>query len=268
MIAAALRVVLEGRALYLALPWLNRALAGRRGHCSHDHPIGGSHHVPQARHQLSPRQQPGLRARASCRVGAAPARWQRAPRPFDDAAARARPDRSAARPGLQDLPRAGARRARADEAGAPHARGAAQPRQGRSLRRGPRAAARRHAGEGARRARGDARADDGSRARDPHPGAAAADGPGARAPPGMKALRYAVAVLALLVAGVAQAQVAGPPAWLQQLDLSQAQQDQLFEIFYRLAPVVREHLQASRRVYGLLTAEQRAQALKLPIRYE
>jgi Spy/CpxP family protein refolding chaperone len=126
----------------------------------------------------------------------------------------------------------------------------------------------------------------------------------------MKPLRTAAAVLALLVAAAAQAQQAGPPAWLQQLDLTQAQQEEVFQIFYRLAPVIRERLQASRRaheeledlaiaagldsdrgraafgaeaealaevaelrleamrrVYALLTAEQRAQAIQ-PIRYE
>jgi Spy/CpxP family protein refolding chaperone len=123
----------------------------------------------------------------------------------------------------------------------------------------------------------------------------------------MKAARYAVAALALLLAGAAQAQVAGPPAWLQQLDLTQAQQEEVFEIFYRLLPVIRERLQAARRaheeledlaisvsldsdqgreafaaearalaevseirmhamrsVFTLLTAEQRAQAVRLP----
>jgi len=127
----------------------------------------------------------------------------------------------------------------------------------------------------------------------------------------MRLLRNAAAALALLVAAGAHAQQAGPPAWLQQLDLSDAQQDQVFQIFYQLTPVIRERLQAARRaheeledlaiavsldsdrgreafaaeaqaladvaeirmhamrsVYELLTAEQRAQALHLPIRYE
>jgi Spy/CpxP family protein refolding chaperone len=127
----------------------------------------------------------------------------------------------------------------------------------------------------------------------------------------VKYLRCAAAALALLFAGVAQAQQAGPPAWLQQLDLSEAQQEQVFQIFYQLTPVVRERILAARRaheeledlaiavsldsdrgrelfaaeaqaladvadlrlhamrsVYELLTAEQRAQALHLPIRYE
>jgi protein CpxP len=127
----------------------------------------------------------------------------------------------------------------------------------------------------------------------------------------VKRLRFAAAALAFLVAGMAQAQHAGPPAWLEQLDLSEAQQNQVFQIFYRVTPVVRERilaarraheeledlaiavsldsdrgrelfaaeaqalvevadirLQAMRNVYELLTAEQRAQALHLPIRYE
>jgi len=127
----------------------------------------------------------------------------------------------------------------------------------------------------------------------------------------VKHLRFAAAALALLVAGAAQAQQAGPPAWLRELDLSEAQQEQVFQIFYQLTPVIRERILAARRaheeledlaiavsldsdrgrelfaaeaqalaevadirlhamrsVYELLSAEQRAQALHLPIRYE
>lgn len=127
----------------------------------------------------------------------------------------------------------------------------------------------------------------------------------------MKHLRFAAAALAFLVAGIAQAQQAGPPAWLGELDLSEAQQNQVFQIFYQLTPVIRERILAARRaheeledlaiavsldsdrgrelfaaeaqalaevadirmhamrsVYELLTAEQRAQAQHLPIRYE
>ena len=127
----------------------------------------------------------------------------------------------------------------------------------------------------------------------------------------MRRLRFAVAALALGLATSAQSQVAGPPAWLRELDLSEAQQEQVFEIFYRLTPVVRERLQASRHaheeledlaiavsldsdrgreafeaeaqaladvaeirmhamrsVYELLTVEQRARAVNLPMRYE
>jgi Spy/CpxP family protein refolding chaperone len=126
----------------------------------------------------------------------------------------------------------------------------------------------------------------------------------------MKLLRCAAAALAL-VAGAAQGQQAGAPAWLEQLDLTEAQQEQVFRIFYQVTPAIRERLQASRRaheeledlaiavgldsergreafraeaqalaevaeirllamrsVYELLTAEQRAQALHLPMRYE
>lgn len=64
----------------------------------------------------------------------------------------------------------------------------------------------------------------------------------------MKAVRCAVAALAFW-AGGAQAQDAGPPAWLQRLDLSEAQQEEIFRIFYSLTPVIRERLQASRRAH-------------------
>jgi len=127
----------------------------------------------------------------------------------------------------------------------------------------------------------------------------------------MRRLRFAVAALALGLATSAQGQVAGPPAWLRELDLSEAQQEQVFQIFYQLTPVVRERLQASRHaheeledlaiavsldsdrgreafeaeaqaladvaeirmhamrsVYELLTVEQRARAVNLPMRYE
>jgi Spy/CpxP family protein refolding chaperone len=127
----------------------------------------------------------------------------------------------------------------------------------------------------------------------------------------MRRLRFAVAALALGLATSAQSQVAGPPAWLRELDLSEAQQEQVFQIFYRLTLVVRERLQASRHaheeledlaiavsldsdrgreafeaeaqaladvaeirmhamhsVYELLTVEQRARAVNLPMRYE
>jgi len=126
----------------------------------------------------------------------------------------------------------------------------------------------------------------------------------------MRAVRCAVAALAFW-AGGAQAQQAGPPAWLQRLDLTDAQQEAIFQIFYRLTPVIRERLQASRRaheeleelaiaasldsdrgreafdqetqalaevaelrmqamrrVFELLTSEQRAQAVRLPYEYE
>jgi len=65
----------------------------------------------------------------------------------------------------------------------------------------------------------------------------------------VKRLRSAAAALALLVAGAAQAQQVGPPAWLRELDLSEAQQEQVFRIFYQLTPVVRERILAARRAH-------------------
>jgi Spy/CpxP family protein refolding chaperone len=62
--------------------------------------------------------------------------------------------------------------------------------------------------------------------------------------------RIAGLLSALAFSASVQAQsLGGPPAWLQELDLSEAQQEQVFEIFYRLTPVVRERLQASRRAH-------------------
>ena len=69
----------------------------------------------------------------------------------------------------------------------------------------------------------------------------------------MKFLRGAAAALfSLFVMAAAQAQDAGPPAWLSQLDLSQAQADQVFQIFYTAAPLIRERLQAARRAHERL----------------
>jgi len=65
----------------------------------------------------------------------------------------------------------------------------------------------------------------------------------------VKQLRSAAAALGLLVAGAAQAQQVGPPAWLRELDLSEAQQEQVFRIFYQLTPVVRERILAARRAH-------------------
>lgn len=39
---------------------------------------------------------------------------------------------------------------------------------------------------------------------------------------------------------------AGPPRWLRALDLSEAQQDQVFKIFHDQAPAVRERMKAAR----------------------
>ena len=127
----------------------------------------------------------------------------------------------------------------------------------------------------------------------------------------MRLLRVAAAALALGIAANAHSQGVGPPEWLRELDLSEAQQEQVFQIFHRLTPVIRERLLAARHaheeledlaiavsldsdrgreafeaearaladvaeirmhamrgVYELLSAEQRAQAIHLPIRYE
>ena len=127
----------------------------------------------------------------------------------------------------------------------------------------------------------------------------------------MKRLRFAAAALALGIAANAHSQIAEPPAWLGELALSEAQQNQVFQIYYQLTPVIRERILAGRRaheeledlaiavsldsdrgreafeaeaqaladvaeirmhamrgVYELLSAEQRAQAIHLPIRYE
>ena len=98
----------------------------------------------------------------------------------------------------------------------------------------------------------------------------------------MKRLRFAAAALALGIAANAHSQIAEPPAWLGELALSEAQQNQVFQIYYQLtrgrelfaaeaqalAEVADIRLHAMRSVYELLTAEQRTQALHLPIRYE
>jgi len=65
----------------------------------------------------------------------------------------------------------------------------------------------------------------------------------------MKLLRFAAAALALGLATSAQSQVAGPPAWLGELDLSDAQQQHVFQIFYQLTPAIRERLQAARHAH-------------------
>ena len=65
----------------------------------------------------------------------------------------------------------------------------------------------------------------------------------------MTLLRNAAAALALFVATGAHAQQAGPPSWLEQLDLSEAQQNQVFQIYYQLTPVIRERILAARRAH-------------------
>ena len=66
----------------------------------------------------------------------------------------------------------------------------------------------------------------------------------------MSLLRIAALALALGVAPGAQAQAfAEPPAWLQQLDLTEAQQEDLTQIYYEYAPAIRKCLQAGRRAH-------------------
>ena len=67
----------------------------------------------------------------------------------------------------------------------------------------------------------------------------------------MKFLRSAAAAL-LFVAGAAHAQQSGPPAWIDELDLTEAQQEQVFKIFHAVAPLIRERLQAARRAHEQL----------------
>jgi Spy/CpxP family protein refolding chaperone len=69
--------------------------------------------------------------------------------------------------------------------------------------------------------------------------------------------RLAAVLLAMGLATNAVAQTsAGPPAWLEQLDLTEAQQNQVFQIFYQLAPAIRARLQASRRAHEELEARR------------
>jgi len=109
--------------------------------------------------------------------------------------------------------------------------------------------------------------------------------------------RIALLLAALALAGAAHAQsLGGPPDWLQDLSLTKAQQEAVFQIFYEQAPAVREalellavdarlnsekarkleqarshaledvsalRLQAMLEVYPLLTQEQRAQIVRL-----
>lgn len=64
----------------------------------------------------------------------------------------------------------------------------------------------------------------------------------------MKLLRSAAAAL-LLFAGAAHAQQVGPPAWINELDLSATQQEQVFKIFYGIEPLIRERLLAARQAH-------------------
>ena len=64
----------------------------------------------------------------------------------------------------------------------------------------------------------------------------------------MKLLRSAAAAL-LFFAGAAHAQQVGPPAWINDLGLSAAQQEQVFKIFYAIEPLIRERLLAARQAH-------------------
>ena len=68
----------------------------------------------------------------------------------------------------------------------------------------------------------------------------------------MKSLRGAAAALLIFFAAAAHAQDSGPPAWLGALELSEVQQEQVFQIFYSVAPLIRERLQAARRAHERL----------------
>ncbi len=60
-----------------------------------------------------------------------------------------------------------------------------------------------------------------------------------------------LAALALAAAAHAQA-LGGPPDWLQELSLTRAQQEAVFQIFHEQAPAVRERLQAARDAHEAL----------------
>jgi Spy/CpxP family protein refolding chaperone len=66
----------------------------------------------------------------------------------------------------------------------------------------------------------------------------------------MSGVRIAALVLALGVASSARAQAfAEPPGWLQQLDLTEAQQEDLTQIYYEYAPAIRKSILAGRRAH-------------------
>lgn len=65
--------------------------------------------------------------------------------------------------------------------------------------------------------------------------------------------RIALLLAALALAAVAHAQSLGaPPDWLQDLSLTKAQQEAVFQIFYEQAPAVRARLQAARDAHEAL----------------
>jgi Spy/CpxP family protein refolding chaperone len=66
-------------------------------------------------------------------------------------------------------------------------------------------------------------------------------------------MRIAALAAAMVVAAAAHAQsLGGPPEWLQELSLTKAQQEAVFQIFYEQAPAVRERLQAAREAHEAL----------------
>jgi len=65
--------------------------------------------------------------------------------------------------------------------------------------------------------------------------------------------RIALLLAALALAAAAHAQSLGaPPDWLQDLSLTKAQQEAVFQIFYEQAPAVRARLQAARDAHEAL----------------
>jgi len=60
-----------------------------------------------------------------------------------------------------------------------------------------------------------------------------------------------VAALALVfVASSAQAQAfAEPPTWMRELELTEAQQESLSQLYYEYAPAIRKQIQAGRRAH-------------------
>jgi len=70
----------------------------------------------------------------------------------------------------------------------------------------------------------------------------------------VRLLRAGFAAAALAFAAAAHAQQVGPPEWLRQLDLSQAQQEDVFRIFYAQAPALRDRLNVARHAHEQLEA--------------
>jgi Spy/CpxP family protein refolding chaperone len=65
--------------------------------------------------------------------------------------------------------------------------------------------------------------------------------------------RIAALLVASALAASAHAQsLGGPPDWLQELELTKAQQQAVFRIYYEQAPAVRERLQVARDAHEAL----------------